>query len=292
MSEDRSGASRDFLAKEQVHSQWESDYLNSDLDRFYDLAFDEILKRLNVRAGQSILDAGCGYCYHTARLARGPAQITAVDFSEAALGAARANLKAASLTDRVSLMQADLTNLPFENNSFDAVVCWGVLMHIPNIEGALRELARVLKLGGTLVLCENNAASLDVRIRERAISLVKRALNRPMARVEYGPWGKEEWTDHADGGLMVRKTNMQTLSRFLGACGLQETFRIAGQFTEAYTNVPTRWLKRRIYSANELYFKYVGSPSLAMGNIIGFQKDALDLMAFLDRSGVPSNITC
>ena len=48
-------------------------------------------------------------------------------------------------------------------------------MHVPEIERALTELARVLRPGGVLVLCENNVNSLDVVIRERLVQRHKDA---------------------------------------------------------------------------------------------------------------------
>src|SRR5690348_61266 len=163
--------SRAFLQKEAIHSQWQSDYLNSDMDSFYDLAFADIIKRIGAKPGDIVLDAGCGYGYHTVRLARSGATITAIDFSEPALNEARSTIAEAEIQDRVNLEQADLTVLPFSPESFNYIVCWGVLMHIPNLEAALAELTRVLKPQGYLVLCENNMHSPDIAIRERAIHL-------------------------------------------------------------------------------------------------------------------------
>ena len=175
-----SDKSRSFLQQKPIHQQWESDYLNPDMDRFWDVAFDDVLRRLKVTPSSTILDAGCGYCYHTKRLARSGAKITAVDFSDAALAAATKTLDR-SLHQHVTLQHADLTALPFAENSFDFVVSWGVLMHIPELEKAVSELTRVLKHGGILVLNENNLHSLDVSIRENSIYWVKKLLRREAA---------------------------------------------------------------------------------------------------------------
>jgi ubiquinone/menaquinone biosynthesis C-methylase UbiE len=56
-------------------------------------------------------------------------------------------------------------------------------MHIPEMESALSELSRVLKLGGILVLYENNMHSLDVVFREPAIRIVKRLLGRRLPEI-------------------------------------------------------------------------------------------------------------
>src|SRR2546423_1769882 len=53
---------------------------------------------------------------------------------------------------RVSHVSADLTRLPYADAAFDAVVCGWVLEHLPDPRPGLRELARVLKPGGKLLL--------------------------------------------------------------------------------------------------------------------------------------------
>jgi ubiquinone/menaquinone biosynthesis C-methylase UbiE len=270
--QDQPRQSEQFLQRAEIHGQWESDYLNPDMDRFYDLAFDDIVRRLQVRPTDRILDAGCGYCYHTVRLARCGAQITAVDFSEAALAVGRRTIADAGFENRVSLQKADLTRLEFEDATFNYVISWGVIMHIPQMEAALSELVRVLKPGGTLVLCENNMHSLDVAIRERAIRAVKKLIGRPLSDLKRTPRGLEEWNRADSGGLMVRKTDMRFLERFLAQQGAQQRVRTAGQFTEAYTNMPSRALKRLIYGLNGIYFKWVRLPQLAIGNIVYFDK--------------------
>lgn len=269
---ERSDQSAKFLQGAGIHSQWESDYLNPRMDEFYDKAFADIVERIPIKPSDSILDAGCGYCFHTARLARSGAQITAVDFSEAALAAAADTIRQRGLEKQVTLRQADLTKLPFADASFDHVVCWGVLMHIPDMEKALDELVRVLRPGGTLVLSENNMRAPDIAVRERAIRLVKRVTGRETADVRRTAHGLEIWTSTQDGGLMVRKTDMGFLKRAMADRGMQQTGRMAGQLTEAYTNMPLRALKRAVYALNMFYFRFIGLPQVAAGNIVYFRK--------------------
>jgi ubiquinone/menaquinone biosynthesis C-methylase UbiE len=271
-TDQKSVQSKAFLEQNAIHDQWQSDYLNPDLNRFYDLAFADILRVLKPTANDKILDAGCGACYHTVRLARCDARITAVDFSHIALDTGRHTIAEAGIDHRVELRQADLTSLPFDDGSFDFVVSWGVIMHVPEMEKALAELARVLKSGGVLVLCENNLHSFDVAVRERLVRVVKKLIGRTMPEIRTTPRGSEAWSQSNSGGLMVRKTDMRFLSSFLASIGLAEILRTAGQFTEAYTNVGSRRLKRLVYAVNMLYYKLAGLPAFAMGNILYFRK--------------------
>lgn len=94
--------------------------------------------------GKTVLDAGCGTGRHAYYAASFGAQVTAVDLSDA-IDVARANTAS---TGRVRTVQADLYNLPFPEESFDFIYSVGVLHHLPDPEGAFRNLLRYLKPGG------------------------------------------------------------------------------------------------------------------------------------------------
>jgi SAM-dependent methyltransferase len=105
----------------------------------------------DVRGCKCILDAGCGngrYSRFLLREADPDARITAFDLSQQMLQRARHRLA----SDRVTHAAADLTRLPYPDACFDAVVCGWVLEHLPDPRPGLRELARVMKPGGKLLL--------------------------------------------------------------------------------------------------------------------------------------------
>jgi len=269
----RTAQSEVFLSGSEIHEQWESDYLNPGLDTFYERAFDWIASQLGMRA-RTVLDAGCGYCIHAARLAQRRFQVTGLDFSPSALAAASRYLKHCGLEGQLTLQQGDLLALPFADGQFDAVTCWGVLMHIPDLERALSELLRVVAPGGRLVLMENNCASLHVRLWEPALRAVKRVLGRTVPEVRRTPRGVEEWYQRETAGLMVRKTDIDWLVAFLAKRDARLTARHSGQLTEMYTSLRFRALKRIVYRANTAWFDSDGRPGLALGNILVFEKRA------------------
>jgi SAM-dependent methyltransferase len=105
----------------------------------------------DVAGCKSILDAGCGngrYSWFLLKHADPDARLTAFDLSQQMLRRAHDRLK----SDRVTHVAADLTRLPYADASFDAVVCGWVLEHLPDPTPGLRELARVMRPGGKLLL--------------------------------------------------------------------------------------------------------------------------------------------
>lgn len=96
--------------------------------------------------GKRVLDAGCGTGRHTYYAAKFGADVTAVDLSEA-IEVAHKNTRGFA---SVRTVQADLYRLPFALESFDFVYSIGVLHHLPDPEGAFRNLLRYVKPGGEI----------------------------------------------------------------------------------------------------------------------------------------------
>jgi ubiquinone/menaquinone biosynthesis C-methylase UbiE len=112
--------------------------------------------RLGLRAHDRLLDLGCGAGRHAFEALRRGARVTAFDYDEAELKdvAAMANAmsRAGELPGAASsgCARGDATALPFPDASFDRIIAAEVLEHIDDDAGALRELVRVLRPGGTL----------------------------------------------------------------------------------------------------------------------------------------------
>ena len=99
--------------------------------------------------GKIVLDAGCGEGHNTRMFARRGARMTGVDLSEKMIEFARAEETRDPLGIRYE--RASFTNLTiFKDGSFDSVISTMALMDGPDFPGAMRELARVLRTGGTL----------------------------------------------------------------------------------------------------------------------------------------------
>lgn len=98
-----------------------------------------------------ILDLGAGTASSSASLARSGAQVVAADFSPGML--AEGKRRHGSIRN-LSFVQADATDLPFEDGEFDAVTMSYALRNVNDPKKALRELLRVTKPGGRLVINE------------------------------------------------------------------------------------------------------------------------------------------
>ncbi|CAN5823136.1 hypothetical protein BH23ACT5_BH23ACT5_00950 [soil metagenome] len=108
------------------------------LNRWDSSHLDTIDRLLPLRAGQRVLEVGCGAGHLTNRLTERGIDMVGVD--------ANPNASAISGSDRVVTMRAEA--LDFEDHSFDAVVSVHAIEHIPSLASAMADMARVLKPGG------------------------------------------------------------------------------------------------------------------------------------------------
>jgi len=94
-----------------------------------------------------VVDVGCGDGRHILEAARRGCFAVGVDYDPGELRKARARLRG----QRVDLVAADASRLPFRDGAFDAAICTETLEHLPDDAGAMREIARTLVGGGVLL---------------------------------------------------------------------------------------------------------------------------------------------
>jgi len=114
---------------------------------------------LGLKSGDKILDLGCGFGRHAFEAARRGASVVALDAGrdevEGVAATFAAMVEAGELSSEnlhVAAVQGDALAIPFPDGTFDRVICSEVLEHIPDDIGAMRELARVLRPGGTMAI--------------------------------------------------------------------------------------------------------------------------------------------
>jgi SAM-dependent methyltransferase len=108
----------------------------------------DVFTEAELRQVESALDVGCGSGRWSRFLAPYVSELHAVDPSEACFVAQR-NL---SEFKHAHVARAAADNLPFAENSFDLVICLGVLHHIPDTKGALKAICKHIRSGGSLLL--------------------------------------------------------------------------------------------------------------------------------------------
>lgn len=119
--------------------------------------FDEYLARLDAQAPLRVLEVGCGPGMQwVSQRARIPAgwQVTLTDLSAGMVAEARANL---GDLPNFGFAQADAMALEMADNALDAVIANHMLYHVPDMDRALSEFARVLKPGGWLFAATNGS---------------------------------------------------------------------------------------------------------------------------------------
>jgi demethylmenaquinone methyltransferase/2-methoxy-6-polyprenyl-1,4-benzoquinol methylase len=109
---------------------------------------------LQIGTGDSVLDLAAGTAVSTVELAKSGAWCVACDFSVGMLSAGASR--------PVPKVAGDATKLPFDDGVFDAVTISFGLRNVVDTIGGLREMARVTKPGGRLVVCEFSTPTVPV----------------------------------------------------------------------------------------------------------------------------------
>jgi demethylmenaquinone methyltransferase/2-methoxy-6-polyprenyl-1,4-benzoquinol methylase len=147
--------------KEQVEQMFDSishryDFLNRFLSAGIDVWWrKKMIARLRNQPPGHFLDIATGTADVAIALSKlNPEHITGIDLSEGMLAHGRKKILAKKLNHLISLQKADSERLPFEEKTFEAVtVAFGV-RNFENLQAGLKEMCRVLKPGGKVVILE------------------------------------------------------------------------------------------------------------------------------------------
>lgn len=110
-----------------------------------------IIKELAIKPGSHILDVGTGtgvLLPFLVEAAGKDGRVVALDIAEEMLARAKAKN-----IENVEYVLGDITCTPFEDNTFDEIICNSCFPHVIDKPQALREMVRLLKPGGRLVIC-------------------------------------------------------------------------------------------------------------------------------------------
>lgn len=151
----------ELTKKKQVEQMFDNispkyDLLNRVLSMGIDIQWrKDVIKMVKASEPKTILDIATGTGDLAIMMGKNTnAKITGLDLSAGMLDVGRKKVKEAGLENRITMVQGDSENLPFEDNTFDcATVSFGV-RNFENLEKGLAEINRVLKPGGTFVILE------------------------------------------------------------------------------------------------------------------------------------------
>jgi len=134
-----------------------NDVLSAGNSRLWRIA---MTRALQPRKGMHVLDLAAGTGTASAAIAAHGARVTAADFSEGMLEVGRERNAGNELIDFVF---ADATDLPFEDDSFDAATISFGLRNVTDPRRAIAEMRRVVKPGGRIVICEFSQPTSAIR---------------------------------------------------------------------------------------------------------------------------------
>ncbi len=117
-------------------------------------ATNELASLCHVEKDKRVLDVGCGIGKTSSAFAKRGARVVGVDLSPRMVEWAKETAKREGVLNRVEFKPADARQLPFDDASFDAVLCESVLAFVPDKAQAVGEFVRVCKPGGYVGLNE------------------------------------------------------------------------------------------------------------------------------------------
>lgn len=163
---------------------WSSWYRYTPLGRALARIQRHAIDRLGLKGGELVLDLGCGPGDGMRLVGVKGGKAVGLDYSEGMLAKAKERVIA-----RGRLTRGDAGRLPFRDGVFDRIVCTNSFHHYPDRLAALKEMRRVLKKGGQLVLVDPRK---DHALGYAAIELIEKKV---FSLAEVGTYTLEEWKE-------------------------------------------------------------------------------------------------
>jgi len=146
---------------------WDQRFQSRELTEF----LSQLVPTFNLKPGQKVLDVGTGtgVLVPFLLITVGPTgHVTAVDYAEKMVEVCRSKY---AHVPNVSFAVQRVEKLDYSAESFDAVTCFGLFPHLENKEAALRQLNRVLKPGGKLIIA-HALSSAEIKMHHRNAPVV------------------------------------------------------------------------------------------------------------------------
>lgn len=127
------------------------EYDNSFDGKFVKAMYQPLLEELEKEEEGKLLDVGCGTGNVLCRLVNGKRELYGIDLSERMVEECKKRMGGDAY-----IKMADAEHIPYEDNTFDTLVCNASFHHYPHAVEVLREMKRVLKDGGKLFIGEGH----------------------------------------------------------------------------------------------------------------------------------------
>ena len=251
LGDDKPSKVTDYFESEA--SYWDDVYQGRDVQSaIYQLRLKRVLAlvdRLSLPAGSHVLDLGCGAGLATVALARRGYIVEAVDAARAMLERTVRHAAESGVCDRIRATVGDIFHLAFPEATFALVLAIGVIPWLDSPQKALKELARVLKPGGYLLVTADNSRRLNVLLdplRSPALSWFRQGIKR-IFRISW-------WKGSASDTVCSYQHSVEDLDQLILAAGLKreraETLGF-GPFTVLDRTFLPEWLGVRVHRATQ-----------------------------------------
>ncbi len=182
---------------------------------------EELAEAMDMRADSTILDVAAGNGNATLAFARRFCDVTSTDYVESLLEASGKRAQAEGLF--VNYKVADAENLPFNDQSFDAVVSTFGVMFAPNQKQSAAELQRVVKAGGKIGMANWTPESFIGQL----FKTIGKHVKPPAGVNSPAMWGNRDWIDQNFGTRCAVKSfrRKNFMFRYRSAEHFMEYFR-------------------------------------------------------------------
>jgi ubiquinone/menaquinone biosynthesis C-methylase UbiE len=239
-------------------------------DKVFTKLFEKYAGQLDLPRSARVLDVGCGSGVIVRSLVQRrdfSGQAFGVDHSPLFIDAARRFAQAEGIADRVVFQIGDAHKLEFSDASFDAVIAHTLISHVSEAETVLREIARVLRRGGTFAIFDADYASLTYAFSDHALgrqmdeALANATFNNPrvMRELPHLLWetGFEiiaAWGDVVAeiGNGSYFKTFAETYSPYVSEAGL-----LPADTVQTWLAVQRRSMENGTFFASCNYYTYL-----------------------------------
>jgi 2-polyprenyl-3-methyl-5-hydroxy-6-metoxy-1,4-benzoquinol methylase len=165
---------------------------------------NSLLRFIAVQPQESVADVGCETGFIAAELAKTAKQVTCVDIDQSMLDQAQARISASN----VNFVRSNILDLQLPDGQVDVALASEILEHVPEIEDAVKELMRVTRPGGRIIISLPN---------DRLVLFIKSTLRRLRLTKLLGPLSEKIAIGHVNVyTLRSMKTILETIPGVTG----------------------------------------------------------------------------